>query len=319
MSQNENTLKFSFSYNELVSLSFEKEAFLNRDLSDLTGRGITATRLTAFSNLRDAFVGILPDETMLAKITMAKEARDAAASPLRMAIREVQGIASNTFGSSSAQYKTLAPQTLSEMDAEGLYMLAPTIVSQGTAFMSQLSPKGLTAAMLTNITTLANALKPKIKEFTDAQGNQLLTTQSRHIAANALYDEMSDMCATAIVYYQDRNALKAGCYIMYDGGANTQQRNGIVEAGTTISRDFSAVTPESELKLKAFEGNDLVVYFSNSEAGVAATKSVTVTNNAVEYKTVTAGDLGYNPSAGYIHFCIKNNGTMDTGYRVVME
>lgn len=319
MSQNDNKLNFSFSYNELVSLCFEKDAFLNRDLADLTARGVTAVRLAAFGSQRDSFVAIPSDETMLAKITIAKDARDAAAQPLRIAIREVQGMAANTFGSGSAQHKTFVPQTLSDLDAEGLYMLAPTIVSQGTAFMAQMSVKGLTAAMLTNITTLANNLKPKIKELNDAQGNQLLTTQSRHSAANDLYKEMGSLCETAIVYYQDRNPLKASEYVIYDEGGNSQQRNGSVLPEATISRVFSDVTVDSSFKLKAFEGNDLIAYFSNTESGNAGTKQVTIVNNAADYKIATAADLGYNPTAGYTFFCISNRGALETGYRVVKK
>lgn len=319
MSLKHRELHFGFSYNELVSLSFEKETFLNRDLVDLTARGITAARITAFAAQRDAFVAIPSDETMLAKITMAKDARDAAANPLRIAIREVQGIAANTFGSGSAQHKVFVPQTLSMLDAEGLYMLAPTIASQGTAFMAQMSVKGLTAAMLTNITTLANDLKPKIKDFSDAQGNQLLTTQNRHNIANALYDEMSALCETAVVYYQDRNPLKASEYVIYDEGGNSQQRNGSVLPSTIISREFNGVNADSTFKLKAFEGNDLAAYFSNNNEGSSVTTPVTIVNNATDYKVVTATDLGYDPASGRTFFCLKNSGAIETGYRVVMD
>ncbi len=319
MSQNNDGRNFHFSYNELINLSFEKEALLTRDITDLTPRGITAARLTAFGTLRSNFVAIPTDETLVANITIAKNQRDALADPLRISIREVQGIAANTFGSGSAEHKSFMPQALSELDAGALFLLSSTIVAQGTTYLTQMTPKGLTAAMLTSITTQANNLKPKITAFELAQGAQLLGTQNRHTAANALYDEMAAMCETAIVYYQDRNPLKAEEYIIYDTGGNSQQRNGSVVGGDTVSRSFNTITVDSVFKMKAFEGNDLLMYFSNTDAGDPGTASVTVVNNATDYKVATPAQLGYNTATGFTHFCIRNSGAMETGYRVVME
>lgn len=319
MSQNDRELNFSFSYNELINLSFEKEAMLTRDIADLTPRGITPPRMTNFGNLRTAFTAVPPDATMVANISIAKNARDAAAEPLRIAIREVQGIAADTFGRGSATHKTFVLQTLSDLDAGGLYLLAPTIVAQGNVFLAQMGAKGLTAAMLTDITTLAANLKPLITAFSTAEGAQLLATQNRPNTANALYDEMAAMCSSAVIYYQDRNPLKASEYIIYDEGGNSQQRNGSVLPNATISREFTAIMPNSSFKLKAFEGNDLVAYFSNAVGGNAGAKTVAIVNNATDYKVVTATDLGYDVASGFVNFCIKNNGAIETGYRVVME
>jgi hypothetical protein len=319
MSQNDNQLHFSFSYNELINQSFEKEALLTRDLADLTSRGITTARLTAFGVLRTTFVNIPTDATMVANINLAKKDRDVTAQPLLEDIREVQGMAANTFGKDSAQYKSFLPQALSELDAGALFMLAPTIVAQGTLYLTQMSAKGLTAAMLTGITTKANNLKPKITAFSLAEGAQLLTTQNRHNAANALYDEMANMCETAIIYYQDRNKLKSEEYFIYNGGSTNQQRNGSVEAEQTISRSFDGIKADSSFRLKAFEGNDLEMYFSNTEAGNPGKASVTVTNNASEYIEVSATELGYDGAAGFVFFCIRNSGSLQTGYRVLVD
>jgi phage/plasmid-associated DNA primase len=173
--------------------------------------------------------------------------------------------------------------------------------------------------MLTNITTAANSLKPKLTTFSEAEGAQLITTKNRHLAANALYDEMNDMCETAIIYYQDRDKLKASMYIIYDSSSTSQQRNGSITEGQTVSREFDTITADSNFKMRAFEGNDLQMYFSNTEAGNPGTASIIVISNGVDYKTATAAQLGYNGAAGYVYFCIRNSGAMETGYRVVME
>lgn len=319
MSQNERNLHFGFSYNELINLSFEKEAFLTRDQLELLARGITTERLSNFAILRTNFIAIPTNETMVANISLAKQLRDQLTEPLRISIREIQGIAANTFGIGSAQHKAFTPQTLSNLDAGALYHLAATIVAQGNLYLTQMQAKGLTPAMLASISTQANALKPKITDFELVESSQLSTTQNRYAAANALYNDMFDMCQTAITYYQDRNALKAEEYVIYDAANSGQQRNGSILPNAIINRSFDGVNANSLFKLKAFEGNDLVAYFSNEKDGKPSDKKISIISNAKEFISVTAADLGYNDAKGFIFFCIKNEGAKETGYRIVME
>jgi hypothetical protein len=256
---------------------------------------------------------------MRALISTAIENRDKVAADMMAAIREVLGIAKNKYGEGSNTYKAFNPQDLTRLDPGGLCILSVIIVSQGNKHLSELQPKGLTAQMLTDIGALKISLEDKIDVANAAISNQLSTTETRHIAANALFDEMRDMCNTAQVYFAERNPLKASEYIIYDTAGNSQQRNGILIAGEMVSRDFDAITADSNFKLQVKDGNELVFYFSQTEAGTTSNKNVTVAVNPSVYTEVTAADLGFDRSTGYIHFCIKNNGSVETVYRVVVE
>jgi len=319
MSQNNDGLNFTMSYNEVLNLSFEKEVLLTRDQTDLASRGITVARITAFAGLRNTFMAVPTDDTMKANISIAINARDVVANQMRVAIREVLGIAKNTFGDGTAQYKTFNGSEISRLDATALSFLSVTIVTQGNTYLAQMTPKGLTAAMLTAITTLKVTLDLRIKDVDTANAAQLTTTQTRHIAANALFDEMSAMCDAAQVYYADRNPLKASQYIIYDTVGSEQQRNGIVAAKSTVYRGFDELTADAAFKLKVIDGNDLVFYFSQTEGGDAGAKTVTISVDPNNYTETTAADLGYNSSTGFIKFNIKNNGSVESVYRVVME
>ena len=318
MSQNENGLHFTMSYNEELNLSYEKEVLLTRDQADLASRGITVARIIAFAGLRNTFMNVPQDETMVALISVATNSRDAVVSDMRIAIREVVGIAKNTFGDGSAEYKTFKSGDLSRTDAADLSFLSVTIVARGNAYLAQMATKGLTAAMLTNITTLKGTLDTKIKDVETAQANQLTTTQTRHTAANSLFDEMSAMCDAAQVYYADRNPLKASEYVIYDTVGTQQQRNGVLAANTIVSRSLTGVTPDSNFKLQVKSGNDLAFYFSQTDGGESSAE-VTVGVNPNNYKETTATKMGYNESTGYIVFCIKNGSTTESVYRVIME
>ena len=318
MSENENELHFKMSYNEVLNLSFEKEVLLTRDQADLNSRGITIIRITAFGVLRNTFMAVPQDETMVANIGVAIAARDVVANDMRIALREVLGIAKNKFGDDSADYKTFKPGDISRMAAAELSFLSVTIVTQGNFYLTQLTPKGLTAAMLSSITTLKGTLDTKIKGVDTAQANQLTTTQTRHNAANALFDEMRDMCNTAQVYYADRNPLKASEYVIYESSGTQQQRNGVLAAGAVVSRSLDGVAADSQFKLQVKDGNSLEFYFAQTEGGAVGAKKITVALDPNNYVEATAANMGFNSSTGFIVLCIKNTGSAESVYRMVM-
>ena len=242
---------------------------------------------------------------MVALIGVAVNNRDAVVNDMRIAIREVVGIAKNTFGDGSAEYKTFKAGDMTRVDASDLSFLSVTIVARGNAYLAQMTPKGLTAAMLTNITTLKGTLDARIKDVETAQANQLTTTQTRHNAANSLFDEMSAMCDAAQVYYADRNPLKASEYIIYDTVGTTQQRNGTVAGNSVVSRSLTGVTPDSNFKLQVKNGTELSFYFSQTDGGDSSGTEIRVDINPNNYTETTAALMGFNASTGYIVFCIK--------------
>ena len=319
MSEQVRDLMFSFSYAELMRLTYEKEALLTRDVTELTPRGITTARLTAFNGLRTAFVAIPSDSTVVATISQATRDRDLAAYALRTAIRDIQGIAANTFGEGSPEHKAFAPKGMSEATPGELLLLAPTIVAQGNLFLTAMTPKGLTAAMLTDVTNKGNTLKTKITAFELAEGSQPITTANRHKAANALYSEMSNMCQAANNYYKERDPIKAEQYVIYDLGTNVQQRTGSVAVKATVSREIDELKNKSLFKFKVIGNSDLQFYFSKTEAGDPGPKSLTVQPNLTIYKEATAADLGYDKENGVTQFCIRNVGTAESGYRIFIE
>jgi hypothetical protein len=313
-------LHFSMSYDELINLSYEKETYFTRDVANLTSRGITAARIAGIDTLRKAFLAVPTDTVMLGQIKIANTDRDTAMVPVIALIREIIGMAKNTFGINSGEYKTFGSTDLSRLDAGGLVRLGTTVGQQAGAYLTQMTPHGLTAATITELETLTNALPPLIREVDKTTGNQLLTTVDRHNKANALYDEISAMCSTAVVYYTDRNPVKAADYVIYDTSGSMQQRNGDVAANSIVTRDLKGVAANSQFSLRVNEGSSLVFFFSKTEAGVAGSKSITVANNPNNFETHTAADLGYDSSTGFIYFCIQNPSVDEVGnYSVKVE
>ena len=319
MSQNERDTHFGMSYPELVNLSYEKETLLRRDQSILNSRGITIVRIDAFKALRNTFMNVPTDLTMKALITVAIEGKDEVANETVMAIREILGIAKNKYGENSGAYKAFNSTDLTRLNAGELCILSLTIVKQANDHLTDLQPFGLTAAMITNLGTLKTSLEGKINDVNTAESNQVSTTELRHSAANNLFDEMRSMCDTARVYFADRDPLKAEEYVIYDTAGSEQQRNGVVAVGEVVYRSFEGLETNTIFKLQVKDGNDLVFYFSQTEGGTAGTKTVVVGVDPNNYTEATADDLGFDRTTGYIKFNIRNNGSVESTYRVVVE
>lgn len=309
----QNDLHFTMSYDELLNLSYEKETYFTRDEADLSSRGITTARIAGINTLRDAFLQVPTDTVMTGYITVATGNRDAAMALLIADIRELIGIAKNTFGEKSGEYKTFGSTELNRLDASGLIRLATTVAEQTTTYLTAMAPHGASAAMVTALEAKADAMPALIRAINKAEGDRELTTVKRHDAANALYDEISKMCGTAVVYYTDRNPIKAADYVIYDLGGSVQQRNGDVAANSTVTRELKGIAPNSEFSLRVNDGASLVFYFSKTEGGVAGTKSVTVANNPNKFETTTAEALGFNSQTGFVYFCIHNPSTDEVG------
>lgn len=308
-----NDLNFTMSYDELVNLSYEKQAYLTRDVADLTSRGITVDRIAGIATLRTAFFNIPTDGVMVGLINVAITNRDAAVAPLIVIMQEIFGIARNTFGQNSGEYKTFGSTELNRLDPSGLVRLCSNIALRAKNYLSQMTPHGLSATMITDLETKANAVQPLIVAVDEAEGNRPLTTVQRHNAANALFDEINAMCGSAQVYYADRNPTKAANYIVYDTAGTVQQRNGDVAKNSTVTRELKGISTTSEFSLKVNEGASLVFYFSKTEGGTAGTKSITVANNPNNFETHTAEALGYNSQTGFIFFCIHNPSIDEVG------
>lgn len=309
----ERDLHFTMSYDELLNLSYEKETYLTRDAADLISRGITTTRIESIDALRQAFLQVPTDRVMTGYITQATANREAAMALLVSAIRELIGIAKNTFGEKSGVFKTFGSTDLTRLDASGLIRLANTVGQQTNTYLTDMAPHGATAQMITDLEAKAAAMPTLVRAIDKAEGDRKLTTISRHQAANAIYDAVSTMCGTAVVYYSNRNPTKAANYVIYDLESGIQHRNGDVAAKKTVTRDLKGIGANTSFSLKVNEGASLVFYFSKTEGGVAGSKSITVTNNPNNFEPTTAEALGFNHQTGFIYFCIHNPSADEVG------
>ncbi len=318
MKKRRRKLHFTMSFTKLIALSSAKEALFNRDQVVLNARGITVARIAAFATQINTLVNIPQNKTVVANVTISKEARDADLKQLKQLIKEVWGIAATTFGENSAEYKTFGSTSISKLNAEKTAKLTMKVLAIAETNFVAMQPKGLTNQMLIDIEDLTNSLIAKSGATNVAKADKTGVTNNRIAAANALFDELRNMCNTAFVYFENRDKLKASEYIIYKAKDRQQQRNGIVTAGEIIYKKLQAITAKSKFKLQVTNGNSLSFYFSKTIDGSTYTKKLVVPVNAEEFTQYTAADLGYSSNKGYIYFCIDNTveNAVNAGYKV---
>ena len=304
-------LHFTGSFSYMSNKSIEKEAFLRRDQADLASRGITVASIDALAADRVAFLAIPTNSSEVHTATVGFDDRNAKADEIVVAIREVIGIAKTTFGVKSPIYKGFDIKSLSTLTPNELYNHSGNVVLRGTQNMTAMALKGLTAGMLTNITTLSGELLVLIAATPILESGAKIITGNRRTAANVLYDNMKAKCEIAKNYYFDRDKTKYNDYVVYDIAPKAIDRSGNVAALGYKSPRTAGITGAKVFRLRVTSGDSLEFFFSMRKGGTAPVGVLTITPNPNIFVTKTAAQLGYDALAGIIFLNVRNpNGTI---------
>lgn len=318
MATSEITLKFNFSYGELLAQALEKQTYLTRDSADLLPRGVTPARLTAFDGMIVAFKNTTEDGILQSLVSVAVDKRDVLQEAIMVKIRDVAGVASLALGAQSAEYRTFQYGDINKLSPAEFLIRADSICDRADAYTTQLQAKGITPAMITAIRADFPAFQTLIKDADTAKGNRDINTQNRRTVANTLYTEIVALAEIAKVYYQDRDEAKYNDYIIYNTSATAQSRTGRLAAAEVKTRELNDLNNDLYIIAELESAGKLDVYFSQSTNGGPA--SVFATIDGFSKKTLNvATDLGYDPNIGATHFTLKNVGTQEVVYRMRIE
>lgn len=318
MAASEIILKFNFSYGELLAQALEKQTYLTRDLTDLTPRGVTAAKMTAFDGLIAAFRNTTEDGVMQALLSGAVDKRDALQDAMMVKIRDVAGVASLVLGAQSAEYRTFQYADINELSPAEFLIRADSICDRADIYAAQLTTRGITPAMITAIRNDFPTFQTFIKDVDTAKGNRDVNTQNRRTVANTLYSEIVVLAEIAKVYYQDRDEARYNDYIIYSSSKTAQTRTGRLSANEIKTRELSDLNDNLIIIAKLENEGTMQVYFSQNNNGTPASVSQTI--DGFTQKAFTAStDLGYDPTISATHFTIKNHSTNEIVYRIRVE
>ncbi len=207
---------YKFSDASLVTTAKEKIAFMRRDVTAFTPFGITATLVTSLETATNAFSNTITDIEAVNNQTQVTANKDAKAEQLRVAIRAVMARVELQFGTASAKYKKFGTEALSKQSDADLLITGKRVVRVGTEFLTALAANGLTAAMLTAITTLCNELETLIIDLKLKIGERDIMQEDRVEAGNAIYNTLVKYTTIGLSIWETSDVAKYNDYVIYN-------------------------------------------------------------------------------------------------------
>lgn len=207
---------YNFSDAKLVTTGKEKIAFMRRDAAAFTTFGITAALVTSLETAINTFSNSITDIESVSKQTGVTAAKDAKAEQLRVAIRAVMARAELKYGNASAKYKQFGTDALARQSDSDLLIVGKRVVRVGTEFLADLTPNGLTAAMLTAITTLCNEFAVLIVDVKLKIGERDIMQEDRVEAGNAIYKTLVQYTTTGLSIWETSDVAKYNDYVIYN-------------------------------------------------------------------------------------------------------
>ncbi|MFA9190661.1 hypothetical protein AAGV28_04690 [Flavobacterium sp. FZUC8N2.13] len=210
------TRLYKFSDATLVTTAKEKIAFMRRDVTAFTPFGITAALVTSLETATNAFSNTITDIEAVSNQTQVTANKDAKADQLRVAIRAVMARVELQFGSSSAKFKKFGTEALSQQSDADLLITGKRVVRVGTEFLTALATNGLTAAMLTAITTLCNEFEALIIDHKVKIGERDIMQEDRVEAGNAVYKTLVQYTTIGLSIWETSDIAKYNDYVIYN-------------------------------------------------------------------------------------------------------
>ncbi|WP_281238199.1 hypothetical protein [Flavobacterium praedii] len=207
---------YKFSDATLVTKGKEKIAFMRRDAAAFTPFGVTAPQVTTLETAITAFSNTITDVEAISNQTGVTAAKDAKADQLRVAIRAVMARAELKYGNSNAKYKKFGTEALSQQSDSDLLITGKRVVRVGTEFLTDLTPNGLTAAMLTAITTLCNEFEALIIDLKIKIGERDIIQEDRVEAGNTIYKTLIQYTTTGLSIWETTDIAKYNDYVVYN-------------------------------------------------------------------------------------------------------
>ena len=188
---------------------------LDRDI-EFADRGYNAAAKTQFIALRDD-VEVLPsDEKLESQKIELTATKDAARSALEKTMRTIFNMASNRFGSQSAQYRSFGNAEISRLPDAELVRVSKIMIIAANANLAEMATEGLTQAMIDSLTTKSEALDVAIDDVAKGISDRDIATEHRIETLNSLYNLVIKYAGIGQDIFYEVNEAKYNDYVIYD-------------------------------------------------------------------------------------------------------
>lgn len=210
------SLIFSIQLSVFLLIARSKLNFMKRDIDEFIKYGKTPEKIEAVEKIADEYMEIPNDDDLLGKQIITTEKKDKEAEKLRGILGGIMNRAQNTFGENTGEYRRFGVTSISDLDGMELYFSGFYAHRIATEYLTEMTPQGLTPAILTEFDTSNKSYLKALAEQLDALSNRDLATERRINKANQLYTEIVNLCATGKRIWGSVNEAKYNDYLIYD-------------------------------------------------------------------------------------------------------
>ena len=228
MKKKEAVRAYNFSDAKLVTTVNEKIAFIRRDAAEFNEFGITSAMVDALESQTNLFSNTATDVELVGNQKEVTATKEAIANQLRGAIRNVMSRVVLKYEEQTAKYRKYGTAALSQQSDAQLLVIASRVVRVGTEMLADLADNGLTAAMLSNIKSIRDALEQELISMNLKISDRDIEQEDRVEAGNAIYTTLIKYTNTGQSIWVSSNVAKYNDYVIYNtasGEAATMPEN----------------------------------------------------------------------------------------------
>jgi hypothetical protein len=188
---------------------------LDRDQVLLKEYGVTAGIIQKFKDDTKRFGEMDPDTVVQqegAVVTVEKNADELA---LEGAIQRVLGRVALKDRPTTARYKRMGVEAVTNLTEAELHLAATMVVKQGRKYLLEYKDQGLTEKLLQEVEDLDKAFVEGLGERKSAENTRSEATDARIEFANGLYEQLVQLGLTGSTMWEEKgNATKRDEYII---------------------------------------------------------------------------------------------------------
>ncbi len=216
MKKKEVIRNYHFPDAELVTISNAKIAFMERDKVQFADYGISPAMVTALKEKVLEFSNFSTDIESLSDQTDATAAKDAKAAELKQELTNFMSRVAAKYTVKSAKYRKFGAGEISQKTDSDLLLTAKRIVRVGTPLLEELATNGVTAAMLTTITTHANSFENLLIDKEIKVGERDIQQEARVEAGNLVYSDLIKYTSIGQAIWAATDVAKYNDFVVYN-------------------------------------------------------------------------------------------------------
>lgn len=234
----ETSTKFTISMAELALIAGDIAGYMIRDAAEFALRGIDALAITAFETQIDDFEALPGDAFYRGEISISVQEKEGLRTQVLMDMQLISGFFEQKWGLESPQYRQLEMKGIHHVRDSQFYILAKRMVVTATTRLIQLTPDGMTQAMIDQLAANTQLFEDKLHQIALQEAEREIKTQERTVAANALYSQLQQYCRVGKLIWENVDAAKYEDYEIHKSvthGLPKAQNLMAVNAGNNIA------------------------------------------------------------------------------------